>query len=262
MRELGHRGGKARRAGVVEQLPAAERESLRHYLRASLDHEKIKAAIEQSLAGGNESARVAAVKFLADLELYRGEQEEDRERDWQKATLGARDKLAELIRGRATRAIQRRGSSELAQELRAAAAELFTPEAERKLSELTGVQFVEVDAETVAAGLLELGLVKSSDATDAKVEARAKLLAQQLRDAANELFTPEAERELAELLGLSWPVEHTIDVDSLRRTVRELGLDSGIPTADLVPRARVEQLAEELAQERLQALKQEHGIPA
>jgi hypothetical protein len=28
-------------------------------------------AVQRSLAGGNESARVAAVKFLADLELYR-----------------------------------------------------------------------------------------------------------------------------------------------------------------------------------------------
>lgn len=36
MRELGSRGGKARRAGVVEQLPKPERESLRHHLRAQL----------------------------------------------------------------------------------------------------------------------------------------------------------------------------------------------------------------------------------
>jgi hypothetical protein len=71
MRELGHRGGKARRQGVAEQLPGAERQSLRQFLRDGLDHETIKAAIERSLAGGNESARVACVKFLSDLELYR-----------------------------------------------------------------------------------------------------------------------------------------------------------------------------------------------
>jgi hypothetical protein len=67
MRELGHRGGKARRRGVAEQLPKQERESLRDSLRDGLDHELVKTAIERALAGGNESARVAAVKFLADL---------------------------------------------------------------------------------------------------------------------------------------------------------------------------------------------------
>jgi hypothetical protein len=41
MRELGHRGGKARRKGVAEQLPEAERASLRQYLRDGLDHETI-----------------------------------------------------------------------------------------------------------------------------------------------------------------------------------------------------------------------------
>ena len=71
MRELGHRGGKARRKGVAEQLPAGERESLRQHLRANLDHLTVLGAVQRSLEGGNESARVAAVKFLADLELYR-----------------------------------------------------------------------------------------------------------------------------------------------------------------------------------------------
>jgi hypothetical protein len=73
MRELGRRGGKARRGGLAKQLPATERESLREALRAGLDHEVVVGAVRQSLNGGNESARVAAVKFLADLELYRKE---------------------------------------------------------------------------------------------------------------------------------------------------------------------------------------------
>jgi hypothetical protein len=73
-RELGRKGGKARRGGLVAQLPDIERESLRDRLRTRLDPEKVQAAIEQSLGGGNESARVAAVRFLADLadlEIYR-----------------------------------------------------------------------------------------------------------------------------------------------------------------------------------------------
>jgi hypothetical protein len=76
MRELGRKGGKARRAGVVEQLPAGERESLRQHLRANLAPASVLEAMQRSLAGGNESARVAAVKLLADLELYRKEGDE------------------------------------------------------------------------------------------------------------------------------------------------------------------------------------------
>jgi hypothetical protein len=76
MRALGRKGGKGRRQGVAEQLPETERQSLREFLRDGLDRETIKAAIERSLAGGNESARVACVKFLSDLELYREDGEE------------------------------------------------------------------------------------------------------------------------------------------------------------------------------------------
>jgi hypothetical protein len=75
MREPGHRGGKSRRKGVAEQLPTKERESPRQHLRDKLDHATVVEAVERSLAGGNESARVAAVKFLADLELYRRDSE-------------------------------------------------------------------------------------------------------------------------------------------------------------------------------------------
>jgi hypothetical protein len=72
MRELGRRGGKARRRGIGERLPTSERESLREALRG-LDPEKVKAAVEQALAGGNESARVGAVRLLADLEPFRAD---------------------------------------------------------------------------------------------------------------------------------------------------------------------------------------------
>jgi hypothetical protein len=61
---------------VAEQLPAAERESLRQHLRANLDHSSVLEAVQRSLGGGNESVRVAAVKFLADLELNRKDGDE------------------------------------------------------------------------------------------------------------------------------------------------------------------------------------------
>ena len=65
---------------MAEQLPQTERQSLRQFLRDGLDDETIKAAIERSLAGCNESARVACVKFLSDLELYRKDGDESDER--------------------------------------------------------------------------------------------------------------------------------------------------------------------------------------
>jgi hypothetical protein len=102
MRLLGSKGGRARRKGAAEQLPAGERESLRQYLRDGLDREMIRAAIERSLAGDNESARVACVKFLSDLELYRRDGDEcprcsGRDLDEEDAHAGA--KLMKLIEG-------------------------------------------------------------------------------------------------------------------------------------------------------------------
>jgi hypothetical protein len=88
MRELGRRGGKARRKGAGEQLPDPERQSLRSFLRDGLDQDAIKSAIERALSGGNESARVAAVKFLSDLELYGPDDQK-----------GERAKMAEAARG-------------------------------------------------------------------------------------------------------------------------------------------------------------------
>lgn len=76
MRELGRKGGRGRR-DRAKQLPAGERESLREALRDGLDHQLVVAAVKQSLAGGNESARVAAVKFLADLELCRKDEKDE-----------------------------------------------------------------------------------------------------------------------------------------------------------------------------------------
>src|SRR5512133_559058 len=76
MCELGHRGGRSRRKGVTEELPERERQSLREFLGDGLDHDVILGAVQQALAGGNESARVACVKFLSELELYRKDGDE------------------------------------------------------------------------------------------------------------------------------------------------------------------------------------------
>jgi hypothetical protein len=184
MRELGRAGGKTRRAGVAEKLPEAERLGLRDVLREQLDHEKVKAAIERSLAGGNESARVAAVKFLADLELYRADGEDERERT-KAAGAEARGKLADLIRRRAG-ALHRAGKSKLAEEFRAAAAELWPPGEPLP----SGVVVGDVSAEEAGAvleGLVAVGLIRhplhAADldaASDAGIEKRAGERAERL----------------------------------------------------------------------------------
>jgi len=67
MRELGRRSGQARRQGAVERVPASLRAELQ-----KLDPAIVRGAIEQAFAGSNESARVSAVKLLADIDVYGG----------------------------------------------------------------------------------------------------------------------------------------------------------------------------------------------
>jgi hypothetical protein len=71
MRELGRRGGKVGGSVKPEQVPATLREELR-----KLDPKVARAAIEQTLAGGNESARVSVVKLLADVDAFRKDGDE------------------------------------------------------------------------------------------------------------------------------------------------------------------------------------------
>jgi hypothetical protein len=70
-RAMAKAGGEARRKGLAERLPEAAVRTLRDVLREDLDPRVVLEAMRQALTGGNESARVAAVKFLADLEIYR-----------------------------------------------------------------------------------------------------------------------------------------------------------------------------------------------
>src|SRR5262245_57293796 len=73
MAELGRKGGKARRMGIGETLPEAEREGLIEALRG-LNVELVKATAEELLAGANQTAKVAIIRLLADLQPFsRGE---------------------------------------------------------------------------------------------------------------------------------------------------------------------------------------------
>ena len=61
----------------------------------TLDPRAVKATIEEILAGTNPSAKVSAVKLLADLEAFR--QGQERERDHDAEVKGAREKLLRLL---------------------------------------------------------------------------------------------------------------------------------------------------------------------
>lgn len=104
-RELGRKSGESRRRGPKQ--PERVHEGLREALRAGLDNEDVVAAVRQSLSGGNESARVAAVKFLADLELYRKDGDDcPRCAAWKAEAPAARDKLNRELEAYFVRAVR------------------------------------------------------------------------------------------------------------------------------------------------------------
>jgi hypothetical protein len=75
-REMGRKGGStgrgnAQRRGAIEKTP-----ELRAVLR-TLDPHAVKAGLEEILAGGNQGAKVSAIKLLSDLEIYRQGDQED-----------------------------------------------------------------------------------------------------------------------------------------------------------------------------------------
>jgi hypothetical protein len=154
MRELGSKGGRSRRAGA-EQLPEAARESLRGHLRAKLDHNTVVEAIERALAGGSESARVAAVRFLADLKLYR---QEDREQESGAEAVHYRERLAQLIAERASRAHQA-GQTELAQGFEQAARELWVEAGATTTDAIEG-DFDPERCRATLKGLADRGLIR------------------------------------------------------------------------------------------------------
>jgi len=96
-RELGRLSGKRRREPNPKRVP----ESLRDELR-NLDPKVVRAAIEETLAGDNQSAKVSAVKLLADVDAFsRDGGKEDRARERAKAGAEAREHLARELAKRA-----------------------------------------------------------------------------------------------------------------------------------------------------------------
>jgi hypothetical protein len=94
----------------------------------------------------------------------------------------ARAKLNALISRRASN-LHRQGQTELAQQFRAAAEELWTPAAERELAEMKGVVFGDVDAKAVLEGLVDIGLIVPGADIEKRVEERAEELAHQRLEA-------------------------------------------------------------------------------
>lgn len=159
MRALGKASARARTRQKAERVP----ESLRARLREQLDPEKVQAAIEQSLAGGNESARVAAVRFLADLELYKEGGEQDRAKEMKQAAADARAYL-EAALARQAAAYRAEGNGDLAEALQQAAASLWA-DGEQAVT-TGGVVVRDVTAEQAEAALrslVEVGLIAPPD---------------------------------------------------------------------------------------------------
>jgi hypothetical protein len=99
-RELGRLSGKRRREPNPERVPASLRAELQ-----KLDPAIVRGAIERALAGDNESARVSAVKLLADVDAFRqgGECPVCAEREAEAEAHGekSREMILRLILGRA-----------------------------------------------------------------------------------------------------------------------------------------------------------------
>jgi hypothetical protein len=95
MKELGRKGGKASGAAKPEQVPASLREEL-----GNLDPKVVRAAIEETLAGANQSAKVSAVKLLADVDAFRKDESDSCPRCakfTEAESKAARTKVDELI---------------------------------------------------------------------------------------------------------------------------------------------------------------------
>jgi hypothetical protein len=211
MKELGRKGGKASGSVKPEQVPASLREELR-----KLDPAIVRGAIEQALAGGNESARVSAVKLLADIDAFRKDE-----------AVGC-PRCAKFTEA----------ESEAA---RAKVDELISRYVERAVRRELGVTTYDEQSDSPAGKLVREAVRRALAGREHDLEVGIQTAVGKVLDAiANGLTVPgDVSSEEAE---------------AILATLEERGL--------LVPRGRVEAMAEEIAQERLAALKQEHGIPA
>lgn len=211
MAALGRKGGKGRRRGVAEQLPTAERESLREALRAGLEHKDVVDAVRQSLNGGNESARVAAVKFLADLELYRKDGDDCPRCAQVKAEAPAvRDKLDRLLEAHFVRAVQDHDAGK-----------------------------VRGEHDPPVMTLIRRAVARAREGHEDELQA----------------VIEQALLKTVERLKHNIVIENDVSPEEAQAVLEHLA-EVGV----LVPRHKVEERAEQLAQERLKALKAEHGL--
>jgi hypothetical protein len=122
-RELGRLSGKRRRESNPERVPASLRAELQ-----KLDPAIVRGAIERALAGGNESARVSAVKLLADVDAFRNDRLCSRcgatPESLEAERVGARQRLIELLVDRADRRAEQGLDPELEAEVERRTAEL------------------------------------------------------------------------------------------------------------------------------------------
>jgi hypothetical protein len=214
MRELGHRGGKARRKGVAEQLPEAERTSLREQLRRGLDPELVVCTANEILAGENQTARGNMIRFLADLELYRRDGVECPRCAAARAEgPAAREEVYRMIARLVEHAVR---------------------------AELAGVD-EKPENSSQASRLVRAGVRRG-------LKGHEEWLQDAVESAVGKVLDQIANGLVVGSVVTSEQAEETL------RGLEEIGL--------LVRRGSLEEMAEEVAQQRLVALKQEHGIPA
>ena len=165
------------------------------------------------LAGGNESARVACVKFLSDLELYRKDGDECRRcAAWKAEAPAAREEVWQMI----SRYVEHSVRSELG---------VGRPADERNDSQ----------ASRLVRDAVRRGLAGREHDLEVGIET--------------------AVGKVLDAISNGLVVENVVDSDRAAETLEvleELGLVAG--------RTKIEERAEEIAQERLAALKAEHGL--
>jgi hypothetical protein len=172
MKALGRLGGRGRRGAKPEQVPASLREELR-----KLDPSIVRGAIEQALSGSNESARVSAVKLLADIDAFgRNGDKEDWERERAKATAEAAERFTRLIEQRA-RAHQHGQVRDALDELAA----VLSREAVDAHPDLIVGDVGSERAEAILEQLEELGLLVRPSRVEELAEKRAHELLTALR---------------------------------------------------------------------------------
>ena len=219
MKELGRRGGKASGGTKPEQVPASLRDELRN-----LDPKVVRAAIEQTLAGGNESARVSAVKLLADVDAFRKDGEDACPR-CAKFTAAASAEAQEKVWTMISRYVEL-----------SVRAELRTPEPTEALRAHQRDESNDSQANRLVREAVRRGIKGHEEGLEAAVEAAFGKVIDSLAGGfvPGDVNAEQAEATLAIL--------------------EERGL--------IVSRGKVEELAGARALELLGALKAEHGIPA